>query len=264
MDGSRMRNLAALRYAQSTLRGLKKKRNRTAPRRRRRLGAALESLEQRNLLTFAIDLFADINQLGESSNIDQFVSVGSNHFFVADDGLTGSELWTTDGTEAGTVLVKDLLPGPDTSNPENLTAHNGLLFFTADDENGETDLWSSDGTEQGTVKIFDADAAGIYLVSDLTSSGEKLFFTGYNALFSYELWAHDTSTQGDGARIGPQLGVWPARTDRCGRHIVLRQLRKRLRQPRTVEERRNGSGNDDGQRSRHRPGAGQHSRYGGR
>ena len=32
-------------------------------------------------------------------------------FFIADDGADGMELWKSDGTAAGTVLVKDISPG---------------------------------------------------------------------------------------------------------------------------------------------------------
>ncbi|VAW57804.1 hypothetical protein formerly called flagellar hook-length control protein FliK [hydrothermal vent metagenome] len=32
-------------------------------------------------------------------------------YFSADNGVTGSELWKSDGTEEGTVLVKDILDG---------------------------------------------------------------------------------------------------------------------------------------------------------
>ena len=178
MDGSHPRKLAH------------SSKSRSSRKRRRRLGRAVEALEQRNLLTFALDLFADVNQLGVSSNIDQLVTAGNNNFFVADDGLTGSELWKTDGTAVGTVQVKDVLPGPDASDPQELTAVNGVLYFSALDENGETDIWSSDGTESGTVKIFDADTVDGSYISDLTGSGDKLFFVVYD-----ELWAYDTTNQ---------------------------------------------------------------------
>ena len=36
---------------------------------------------------------------------------GSRLFFAADDGTHGDELWNSDGTAEGTVLVKDIRPG---------------------------------------------------------------------------------------------------------------------------------------------------------
>ncbi|WP_167547181.1 ELWxxDGT repeat protein [Stieleria maiorica] len=164
--------------------------------RRRRLGAAIESLERRELLTFAIDLFQDINTLGVSSGIEQVVRLGDESFFVADDGKHGAELWKTDGTVDGTVMVKDLLPGPDASVPADLTVLGNELYFTALDENDETDLWKTDGTESGTVKVYDADASGVYYLTDLTASGTKLFFTAYEPATGYELWVHDGTSGG--------------------------------------------------------------------
>jgi ELWxxDGT repeat protein len=48
--------------------------------------------------------------------------VGDTLFFAANDPAmgVGSELWTTDGTEAGTVLVRDIWPGASFSFPSEL------------------------------------------------------------------------------------------------------------------------------------------------
>ena len=55
-------------------------------------------------------------------------------FFAADDGHTGRQLWRSDGTAEGTVLVKAVRR--DVANGlaviENLTDVSGVLFFTVD------------------------------------------------------------------------------------------------------------------------------------
>ncbi len=57
-------------------------------------------------------------------------------FFAADDGIHGWGLWKSDGTEAGTVMVKDIEPLLEYS-----AAIDGTLFFSADDGTHGYALW---------------------------------------------------------------------------------------------------------------------------
>ena len=79
---------------------------------------------------------------------------------AANDGATGLELWKTDGSAMGTVLVKDINPGAGNSFPgaggtpfpSELAFFNGAWFFSADDGTGPK-LWKSDGTQAGTMRV---------------------------------------------------------------------------------------------------------------
>ncbi|NJO05089.1 MAG: hypothetical protein HC876_05935 [Chloroflexaceae bacterium] len=90
-----------------------------------------------------------------SSNPHDFVQVGDMVYFIATATETGSELWKTDGTAEGTVLVRDILPGPQSSGVWYLTAVADTLYFVADDGRRGRELWRSDGTETGTVLVAD-------------------------------------------------------------------------------------------------------------
>ena len=116
-------------------------------------------------------------------------NVNGRLFFGADDGVVGNELWASDGTAAGSVLVKDIQPGENGSVPGDLTPAGDLLFFTADDGSGP-DLWKSDGTSAGTVRVFDA-----FSNLQLFAAGERLFFiVGLDR--DAQLWVTDGSPAG--------------------------------------------------------------------
>jgi ELWxxDGT repeat protein len=69
------------------------------------------------------------------------INVNGTLFFAANDGTTGLELWKSNGTAAGTVLVKNIRPGSDSSYPSSLINVNGTLFFAADDGTMGFELW---------------------------------------------------------------------------------------------------------------------------
>jgi ELWxxDGT repeat protein len=133
-----------------------------------------------------------------SSDPSFLTAVGNTLYFVADNGINGRELWKSDGTEAGTVLVKDINAGT-SSSPSNLTAVGNTLYFTANDNINGIELWSSDGTAAGTV-LIQASQGGINAGSsssnpfNLTAFGDNtLYFTANdgkdatgNRLFKYD------------------------------------------------------------------------------
>ena len=68
--------------------------------------------------------------------------LGRTLFFPADDGIHGDELWRSDGTAAGTRLVKDIISGGSTY-PDPLVNVAGTLFFVAIDPTYGATLWKS-------------------------------------------------------------------------------------------------------------------------
>ena len=143
----------------------------------------------------------------------RFTPVGRTLFFVASDGVSGFELWRSDGSAAGTRMVGDLVPGaaglfdcvadhsecqPRWSELTTAVA-GGRLFFTvrrpADGEShdGLTDLWRSDGTAAGTTVVVAEDPLNISALNTaIVAHADRVFFTRTAYIHpSTSLWALD-------------------------------------------------------------------------
>jgi ELWxxDGT repeat protein len=130
------------------------------------------------------------------SSIRNLTGVAGQVFFSAKDGSQGVELWRTDGSAAGTLLVKDIYPGS-SSYPQPVASIGSTLYFTADDGVHGRELWRSDGTEAGTDLVKDlrvgkeSSYAGNFGVLN-----NVLYFSASDGQYGQELWRSDGTEAG--------------------------------------------------------------------
>jgi uncharacterized repeat protein (TIGR01451 family) len=151
-------------------------------------------------------------------------------YFSANTTASGNELWKSDGTSNGTVMIADINPGVDSSSSRNFIEFNNDVYFTAEDASGsmfwkyetltdslsvikELDVsnpvvfngliyfdagnafWQSDGTDVGTIMV----------TNNLTGCSEKvvidttMYFFADDGSLGCELW------QSDGTSVGTVL-----------------------------------------------------------
>jgi ELWxxDGT repeat protein len=127
-----------------------------------------------------------VRQIGDSGPdyyypfpADPYVETcGGLLFFVANDGVHGDELWRSDGTPTGTVMVRDLRPGSVGSAPSNLKAVGGVVYFQANDGVSGEELWVTNGTADGTRLVADlVPGPGGAAPNPLVLAGNRLFFS---------------------------------------------------------------------------------------
>jgi ELWxxDGT repeat protein len=177
------------------------------------------------------EMVKDINHRGPTNVLDAFVArnltkFNGQAFFQTDDGVHGTELWRSNGTEAGTEMVKNI-NAPAGPGDEDLWAFQrccprgvgsrmvnagGTLYFTADDGDKGYELWSTDGTGPGTTRVKDIrDGAAGSTPIRLTNAGGTLYFLADDGDNGYELWNSD----GTGTDLVQQINPGPGGATGC-------------------------------------------------
>ena len=171
-----------------------------------------------------------------SGNPDNFTMVNGAVYFAANGGEETHEVWKTDGTIAGTVMVKDIHSGEMGYVLNNFVNLNGTLILTVYSGASGSELWKSDGTGAGTTLIkampggnfnnhpvvmngvlyflegdglwkSDGTAGGTVLLHQkggtfslspelMIAVNNKLFFTGNDDAHGMELWTSDGTAGG--------------------------------------------------------------------
>ena len=115
-------------------------------------------------------------------------------FFAKDSSATGVELWATDGTQAGTQMVKDIAAGtsPGLSKAFSAVLNNKFYFIANDITNGD-ELWVTDGTSANTQMVYDlhSGSSSTFFQSNFFTFNNNLYFHATVSGFKYGLYKTD-------------------------------------------------------------------------
>jgi ELWxxDGT repeat protein len=147
---------------------------------------------------------ADINPGSNSSSPQNLASTSGYLYFSADDGVSGRELWRTDGLT--TSRVADINNATASASPSAPVAVGGTIFFTANDGFTGLELYKTDGTSGGTARVADlAIGPNSSSPQNLTAVGATLYFT--NNADSGRLWKSDGTAAGTNRVSSNVFGV---------------------------------------------------------
>lgn len=100
-------------------------------------------------------------------------------------------LWRSDGTPAGTWMVKSLSGG----SVSRLFIFGSSIYFFVEDYPNPDQLWKSDGTEAGTVLVTNIGNSGINFSKPEIFNG-KFYFSASSSSAGNELWVSDGTAAG--------------------------------------------------------------------
>jgi len=175
----------------------------------------------------------DVNPSGygleftNESNTNIFIKAGNKLYFNAFNAQTGREIYSTDGTTAGTALVKDIRTGnlDGVAGYTYFMEYNGIFYFKANDGVHGNELWRTDGTEAGTFMVKDINpgaASGVTASNSYTYTNTNfavfngyLYFMGEDAATGYGVW------RTDGTEAGTEKVITLLSSDGINRSLVI-------------------------------------------
>ncbi|MBN1447761.1 MAG: hypothetical protein JXA28_07500, partial [Bacteroidetes bacterium] len=152
-----------------------------------------------------LSLVKDINPSTDESVLmmNSFDVLNGIVYFNGNDG-SGNKLWRTDGTVAGTYMVKDIIIDP---SQWFIRAYDGKVYFVGNYLSDGLDPWVSDGTAAGTFRLnyYRVKRTESKVLRDFCGMNGKMYFTycimdgqRFPIRSSYEIWETDGTVNGTG------------------------------------------------------------------
>lgn len=146
------------------------------------------------------EMLADVypEGMGGLSVGPNFCEYKNELYFCARRSLSeGYELWKTNGTAEGTVLVKDINTTEQYSSfPKDMVVYNDLLYFVAEYPGNHPNIFVTDGTADGTQLFYDINPDNSGQTGELTVCNNLIFFKGYTADLGLELYRTNGTAEG--------------------------------------------------------------------
>ncbi|MDF7817225.1 T9SS type A sorting domain-containing protein [Runella sp. MFBS21] len=143
---------------------------------------------------YAQDQISNISHRASAySNPRAFHKLGDKLLFIANTEAHGAEWWVSDGSDAGTYLLKDITPGPESSLVRFLDTFfsmsveastvvaNGKLYFLTKNRANQSEIWQTDGTAENTQKVYTHD--GEIERFRPNAQGNKFFIIEFKGLY---------------------------------------------------------------------------------
>ncbi|MBT1697057.1 T9SS type A sorting domain-containing protein [Fulvivirgaceae bacterium PWU4] len=109
----------------------------------------------------------------------------------------GKEYWVTDGTEAGTHILKDINPAGGNGTSGDGAVLDSKLIFDGSAPTEGSELWSTDGTEAGTTLLKDINpGTASSQPLNFTLFKDKVVFTAAESAHGNEVWVTDGTAEG--------------------------------------------------------------------